>query len=90
MMVKCSNAILALLVLAGCATPPPPLVETRIQVERVTLPLGLLTCAGEPALNAWNLQSDVADYIVRLHEAWADCHDDVGAIAQIEAPGLGK
>ena len=76
---------LALLALAGCAVPPGPVMQTRIQVERVTLPAGLLTCASEPALNAWTMQSDVADYIVRLHEAWADCHADVGAIAQIEA-----
>ncbi len=74
--------------LAGCAAPP-PLVETRIQVERVRLPGGLLSCEGAPVLGDWRRQSAVADYVVRLHEAWADCSQDVAAIAQIEnsAPG---
>lgn len=72
--------------LSGCATPAPaPIVETRIQVERVTVPAGLLTCEAEPVLGPWNLQSQVADYIVRLHEAWADCSDTVASIKQVES-----
>lgn len=74
----------ALLILSGCASAPPPQVVTRTEVVRVPLPAGLLRCQGEPAVGAITMQSQVADYIVRLHEAWADCHDDVAAIAQIE------
>lgn len=74
--------------LSGCSTPAPvpaPIIETRIQVERVTIPAALLTCEAEPALGPWNLQSQVADYIVRLHEAWADCSNTVASIAQVES-----
>jgi len=73
-----------LLLLSGCAAAPAPQVETRIQMERVTLPVGLLSCASEPALNDWTMQSGVADYVVRLHEAYADCSNTVSAIAHIE------
>ena len=72
------------LTLSGCAGAPPPLVQTRIQVDRVSLPAGLLSCEGSPALGDWSQQSAVADYIVRLHEAWADYSQDVAAIAHIE------
>jgi hypothetical protein len=78
-------ALLIALVLAGCAAPvPAPIIQTRIQVERVTLPAGLLTCQAEPALGTWTTQAQVADYVVRLHEAWQDCHQTVASIAQIE------
>jgi hypothetical protein len=71
--------------LAGCAAPvPAPVVETRIQVERVTLPPGLLSCMAEPPVPDMTLQSQVADYWVRLEIAGADCRDTVSAIAQIE------
>jgi hypothetical protein len=38
--------------LAGCAKPPPPVIQTRIQVERVTIPPSLLTCIPAPAAPA--------------------------------------
>jgi hypothetical protein len=75
-------------ILTGCAATPAPVVETRIQVERVTVPPGLLTCMARPAVGTWTLQSQVADYIVRLDEAYHDCADDVAAIAQLEAQPL--
>ena len=70
--------------LMGCAAPA-PIVQTRIQVERVTVPASLLSCTPEPAIDNITLQSQVADYIVRLQEAGADCRATVAAIAQIEA-----
>ncbi len=72
--------------LTACAQPAPaPQVITKIQVERVTLPAGLLTCAPEPdAGPPWTTQAQVADYLVRLEEAGADCRDTVNAIAGIE------
>jgi hypothetical protein len=77
-------ALAGLVLLSGCAAAPAPQVETRIQVERVTLPAGLLACESEPSLGDWTMQSGVADYVVRLHEAYADCSNTVSAIAQIE------
>lgn len=85
-----NRASLAMLVLAfclvgalvGCASAPT--VVTQVQVQRVTLPAGLLSCSGEPVITGYAMQSQVADYIARLHEAWADCHEDVASIARIE------
>jgi hypothetical protein len=78
-------ALLVGLLLAGCAAPPQaPTVITKTVVERVTLPPGLLTCAPEPAVGPMKMQSDVADYLVRLEEAGADCRDTVNSIATIE------
>ena len=73
------------LLLSACAGTAPPVVETRVQVERVTLPSGLLSCSPAPALGDWSMQSGVARYIVRLNEAYIDCRDTVGAIAGIES-----
>ena len=72
--------------LTACAAPEPaPQVITKIQVERVTLPAGLLSCAPEPDVGpAWTTQAQVADYVVRLEEAGADCRDTVNSIAAIE------
>ena len=76
----------ALLPLAGCAAPAP--VLTRVQMVRVTVPAGLLSCEEEPAIGTMTMQSQVADYLVQLREAGADCRADVAAIAKIEAtPG---
>jgi len=78
-------ALLIGLLLAGCAAPPPaPLVMTKTVVERVTLPPGLLTCEPEPVVGPIKTQADVADYLVRLEEAGADCRDTVYSIRQIE------
>jgi hypothetical protein len=77
-------------VLAGCSSSAPPPVLTKTVVERVTVPAGLLACEAEPAIGAYTLQSQVADYVVRLHEAWADCHEDLSAIAQLETAPPGK
>jgi hypothetical protein len=79
------------LTLCGCAAPPPAPPElTRIQVERVTLPPGLLTCMPEPAAGNFTLQSQVADYLVQLQEAGADCRDTVAEIATIETQATAK
>lgn len=75
--------------LAGCAAPAPqPQVITKIEVERVTLPAGLLSCTPEPSPGpAWTRQSQVADYVVRLDEAAQDCRNTVSSIATIEKAG---
>jgi hypothetical protein len=80
------------LTLCGCAAPAPAPPElTRIQLERVTLPPGLLTCMAEPPASDFTLQSQVADYLVQLQEAGADCRDTVNEIATIETqPPVGK
>jgi hypothetical protein len=78
--------LLAAVLLSGCATPPAPsVVQTRYEVERVTLPAGLLSCLpAPPAAPVPILQSGVATYLVRLDEAYQDCADTVASIAQIE------
>ncbi|MFP5250229.1 MAG: hypothetical protein ACLGP3_10430 [Acidobacteriota bacterium] len=83
--------LVLVLMLGGCAAPAAaPEVLTRVQVQRVTLPAGLLHCEDEPRVTGYALQSQVADYIVRLHEAYEDCHDDVAAIAQTENSSAGR
>ncbi len=85
MIVVVSFWVASVLVLTGCGVPAPvPVMMTEQQVERVALPQGLLQCQGEPKVTGWAIQSQVADYIVRLREAYQDCHNDVAAIAQIE------
>jgi hypothetical protein len=76
---------LIVLALPSCSAPPAPPVMTKVVVERVTIPAGLLSCAPEPQIGTITLQSQVADYIVRLEEAGADCRDTVSSIAKIEA-----
>ena len=73
------GVLLAALALAGCATAP-PVTLTRTVVVREKVPVALLTCAGAPAVPVATLQSQVADYVIRLHAAWLDCSDTVAAI----------
>ncbi len=80
-------ALLGLALLSGCASaPPPPIVETRIQVERITIPPALLTCLPAPAPPAGAaLQSAVADWIARFWIADASCRSDLTEIAALQA-----
>lgn len=65
-----------MLLLAACATPAP-----RMETVAIAPPCTLLTCKAAPAApKEATRQSDVARYIVRLHEAvrtaapsWARC-----------------
>jgi hypothetical protein len=75
----------AFAVLAGCAAAPKPVVLTQIKIERVTVPAALLTCAAQPAPGNITLQSQLADYIIDLAAAGADCRDDVAAISRLQA-----
>jgi len=82
-------AVLAGVLLAGCAPAPPP-VQTRTIEERVTVPKALLTCAPAPVLGVVKTQKDVGDFIIRLDAAGEDCRDTVASIAAIEAEPAGK
>lgn len=73
------RAVAAALVLAGCTTTP-PVTLTRTVVVREKVPPALLACAGAPAVPDATLQSQVADYVIRLHAAWLDCSQTVAAI----------
>jgi hypothetical protein len=76
-----SLGLAALFCLAGCASPPPPQLLTKLQIERVTVPATLLTVPAEPAVPSGRMQSAAADYIVHLKINDDECHLDVGAIA---------
>jgi hypothetical protein len=74
--------LFGLVALAGCAGAPPPVVVTKIQVERVTVPAALLTVPDEPAVPVGaTKQSQVADYIVRLKGNDDVCHATLEAIS---------
>lgn len=65
-----------LLLLAACATPAP-----RVETVAIAPPSTLLTCKAAPASpKEATRQSEVARYIVRLHEAGADCRAKLGAV----------
>jgi len=72
-------ALAAAVFLAGCATPT-PVTLTRTVVVRERVPVALLSCAGAPSVPDAKLQSQVADYVIRLHAAWMDCSETVAAI----------
>jgi hypothetical protein len=69
----------------GCASPPEPRLQTRIQIEQVAIPAELLTCQAAPAPPAVPYtQADVAAYIVDLHSAGADCRERLARIAALQ------
>ncbi len=75
--------ILLVLLLGGCASAPPaPIVQMRDVTVRV--PPDLLSCAGAPVVPYATEQSQVADYIVSLHEAWSSCYRKLGAVKEFE------
>ena len=71
--------------LTGCASSEPPLVVTKIQVERVTPPMGLLACLSDPEPPVTESQAVVASYLVNLWEAWADCSGKIDALRRLYA-----
>jgi hypothetical protein len=75
--------LLFLLLLAGCATPPPPALVTRIVTITPSIPAGLLTCAPAPAVPLATSQAAVAKYIVALWQAGQDCRVHIMAISHV-------
>lgn len=78
-MMRVALAVVIVLALAGCAAPT-PVTLTRTVVVREKVPAALLSCAGAPRVPDATLQSQVADYVIRLHAAWLDCSETVAAI----------
>lgn len=86
------KALSLVAILAGCATaPPPPIVQTRIEVQRITIPPALLSCPPAPPVpvNA-TLQSQVADWIARFDIADAACREDLTQIGALQAQEASK
>jgi hypothetical protein len=78
-------SIIGLALLAGCAAAPPPIVQTRIEVERVTIPPPLLTCMAAPPVPVHaKLQSQVADWITRATIADDTCRTALAEIATMQ------
>jgi hypothetical protein len=73
--------VVAMLCLTACTSSPAPMVLTKSQVDRITVPAALLTVDAEPEPPASRMQSAAADYIVRLKVNDDACHSDVAAIA---------
>ena len=73
--------VVAMLGLAACTTAPAAMVLTKTQVERITVPVALLTVDAEPALPSSRMQSAAADYIVHLKVNDDECHSEIVAIA---------
>jgi hypothetical protein len=74
--------LVILLLLAGCATAPPPTLVTRIVTLSPNVPAGLLKCQPAPAVPVTVSQAVVAKYIVALWQAGQDCRAHVSAIGQ--------
>jgi hypothetical protein len=73
------SAILLIVSLSGCATPP-----TRTEFITTDVPVSVRTCAYEPALLKGDFtQKDVAIYIEKLRAAWRECYNDLGAVNEI-------
>ncbi|RDC69673.1 hypothetical protein DLJ49_18720 [Rhodovulum sp. 12E13] len=74
-------ALLAL-ALAACARPDPEVI--RLPPERVLVspPRLLLECADAPAVPDAETQRAVAEYLVRLESAGADCRDKLRAVRE--------
>jgi hypothetical protein len=77
------GAVLALALLAGCATPKERVVE-KVVPQRVEIPASLLACAPEPVIRqALKSQREVALFVNRLAEAGADCRTKLAAVRRI-------
>jgi hypothetical protein len=72
--------LLPVVLLAGCATPPP---LTRIVTITPEIPPGLLNCAAAPVVPEATTQAQVADYIVALWLAGQDCRAHVNAVRTV-------
>lgn len=79
--VRASFGLALMLALSACNNPLPPQVLTKVQVDRVTVPVSLLSVPSEPAVPSGRMQSAAADYIVHLKINDDECHVDVAAIA---------
>ncbi len=74
-------AILAALLLAGCATPAPPAkIITRVVIQRTPIPAQLFSDPPPPVAPQINSAAAVASWIVRL---WADDLNKTDQIAAI-------
>lgn len=71
--------------LTACGSAPSlPALLTRVQVERVTVPAPLLTCAQEPQVPSGRIShEDVAVYLLALAEAGDDCRGKLTAVQGI-------
>ncbi|EGO95898.1 hypothetical protein APM_1275 [Acidiphilium sp. PM] len=72
--------MLAVVLLAGCAAPPPQVV-TRIRVVEPRIPPSLLACPPAPAVPLVQRQSQVANYVAELWEAGEICRNHLAAVA---------
>ena len=84
----CRNATMVLFLLccaallSGCGgRTPAPITATELQVERIKIPDGLLTCAPIPGYRPVSSQADVA---IVGGEAWAAIEDCRSKLAEIK------
>ena len=76
-------AILAVLMLASCATTEPRIV-TKVVERRIEIPPQLLKCLPEPgAKEAWKLSSDAALFMNRLADAGQDCRSKLAPVKRL-------
>ncbi len=69
--------------LTACAQPR---LETRLQIERVTVPAELLACEPQPEPPAGiYTQAAVATFIVDLADAGQDCRERLARIAALQS-----
>lgn len=66
----------AILLLAACAGGP---ATKTVEVFRAP-PAQLLECQPSPEVPHAKSQADVARYVVKLHDAGADCRSKLGAV----------
>lgn len=68
----------------ACADRQPPAVVTRVQIERVQIPPGLLRCPDQPEPPAEPVsEADAASYILDLAAAGDDCRRRLGEVRDL-------
>lgn len=73
-----NRAIVACVLLAGCAAKP--VTITKIKLVQPPIPPTLLVCPRAPVVPAASRQSQVASYIAELWRAHAVCYDHLAAV----------
>ncbi len=81
-MIRGGFILVASMLLAGCAAPPPRVV-TRIRVVTPLVPPSLLSCPPAPSVPVARRQSTVATYVAELWEAGEICRNHLAAVAGV-------
>lgn len=78
-----ASIVMIVAVLTGCQTTK-PVVITEVQVQRIEVPAGLLTCSAEPVYGKVSVTAkDLMKYVDQMAKAGADCRLKLEAVRRI-------